>query len=179
MRACCVVSIVLAMCMPVALADETATQPTQPAAVTDEVFDAALEKAASAGPGSEEFVAALQSVGPRFEVIQPSSEPGAGAWRDVPLNTRGKRVDAVRFRVPEGERRDLFWALSFPRSMDRWYIAPAEGPAGKGFTSFERAQPARLFKDKPPAGYAGVVQALSAEHLEPGREYLIWFVFKD
>lgn len=177
MRAYCVVSIVIAMCMSAAaLADEATTQP---AAVTDDAFDAALEKAASAEPGSEEFVAALQSVAPRFEAIQPSTEPGAGAWNKVTLNARGKRVDAIRFRVPEGERRDLFWALSFPKSMDRWYIAPAEGPAGQGFSSFQRAQPARLFKEKPPQDYVGILQALSAEHLEPGREYLIWFMFKD
>jgi hypothetical protein len=177
MRFIRVAAIVLTVCVGVALAQDSST----PAGgVTDEAFDAALAKAASAEPGSADFVAALQSVAPRFSAIEPATQPASGAWHNVPLNTRGKKVDAFRFRVPEGERRDLFWALAFsPKSMGRWYIAPAEGPVGKGFSSFLKASPAKLFKGTPPEGFVGIVQSLSSEHLEPGREYLIWFVFKD
>ena len=177
MRFISVAAIVFATSMGVAWGQAPSTQP---ASVTDEAFDAALEKAASAEPGSAEFVAALQSVARRFEVVEPATQPASGAWRDVTLNVRGKRVDAFRFRIPEGERRDLFWALTFsPKSMARWYIAPAEDPVGKGFSSFLKASPAKLFKGTPPEGVVGIVQSLSSEHLEPGREYLMWFIFKD
>ena len=161
-------------------AQQPSTQPATTPAVSDEAFDAALEKAAAAKPGMEPFVAALQSVAGRFTVIEPATEPAGGSFRAVELNTRGKKVDAVRFRVPEGERRDLFWALAIPKGLDRWYIAPVEGPAGTGFTSFQKAAPSKLFKGDPPTDITGgIVQALSGQHLEPGREYLVWFVFKD
>ena len=174
--------ITIVDCGSSAYAQQPSTPPTTaPAAsVTDETFDAALEKAAAAKPGSEPFVAALQSVAGRFTAVDPATQPASGAFRDVQLNARGKKVDAVRFRVPQGERRDLFWALAFPKNLGSWYIAPAEGPAGKGFTSFQKTTPSRLFKGPPPAGLTGgVLQALAGEHLEPGREYLIWFLFKD
>src|SRR5687768_11701856 len=160
MRFIRVAAILLTVCVGVALAQDSST----PAGgVTDEAFDAALAKAASAEPGSADFVAALQSVAPRFSAIEPATQPASGAWHNVPLNTRGKKVDAFRFRVPEGERRDLFWALAFsPKSMGRWYIAPAEGPVGKGFSSFLKASPAKLFKGTPPEGFVGIVQSLSS-----------------
>ena len=175
-----IVLAIIVACDTFARAQQTSTQPAAAAAVSDDAFDTALEKAAGAGPGSAEFVAALQSVAGRFANVEPATEPGKGSFQNVTLNTRGKKIDAFRFRVPEGERRDLFWAVAFPKNMKSWYISPAEGPAKQGFTSFQKTPPARMFKGKPPANLTGgVLQALAGEHLEPGREYLMWFIFED
>src|SRR5688572_8154805 len=118
MRFISLVAIALATCVGIALAQDAATQA---GTVSDETFDAALTKAAAAEPGSADFVSALQSVAARFAVVEPATQPASGAWHDLPLNTRGKKVDTFRLRVPDGEKRDLFWALAFPKSMDRWY----------------------------------------------------------
>src|SRR5687768_12208134 len=107
--------IVLASCACVARAQIEAPATTAPA-VSDEAFDAALETSAAAKAGTPEFVTPLQSVASRFTSIEPATQPASGAFRDVQLNTRGKKVDAIRFRVPEGEKRDLFWAVAFPKS---------------------------------------------------------------
>src|SRR5687768_8674038 len=106
MRFISIAAIVLSTCVGVALAQDAVTPPVT---ISDETFDAALTKAAAAEPGSADFLAALQSVAARFSVVEPATQPASGAWRDVALNTRGKKVDAFRFRVPEGEKRDLFW----------------------------------------------------------------------
>src|SRR5687768_3793174 len=99
MRFIRVAAIVLATCVGVVLAQESSTPA---ASISDEAFDAALAKAASSEPGSADFVAALQSVAPRFAAVEPATQPASGTWHNVALNARGKKVDAFRFRVPEG-----------------------------------------------------------------------------
>jgi hypothetical protein len=176
------VSVLLLGCASVTRGQTSPAVPaSQPAAdVSDAAFDRALADAAAAERGQAAFVAALQSVAPRFTVIEPATAPGQAAWQKVELNARGKRVDAVRFRVPDGPRRDLLWAFAHPPGMSVWYIAPAAGRPGTGFRNFQKTDLPDLFGDAPPPGItAGVVQTLSGKHLEPGREYLLWFTFED
>ena len=148
---------------------------------SDEAFDAALGKAAAAKVGEADFRESLRSVALRFSQVKASSEPGKGEWSELTLNARGKRVDAIRVRTPAGEKRDLVWAVTLPKSLDRWYIMPVEGEM-EGFRNFWKADGAALFgKDAPDElkQQSGVIQTLEAKRLEPGKEYLIWFVFKD
>jgi hypothetical protein len=150
------------------------------AAVSDEQFGAALAKAHNSLETSPaEAAAALQSVAGRFAVISPASEAGKAQWAAVTLNQRGKRVDAVRLRVPEGGRRDLVWAFAYPeKTLDRWYILPAKGPAGQGFKNFWKATPRQAFGSNEPK-LKVIVQSHSGEYLEPGEEYVLWFRFTD
>ena len=147
----------------------------------DQAFDAALEKAAAAKLGEAEFRDALRSVASRFPAVEASTELGKGEWAELKLNARGKKVDAIRVRTPAGEKRDLVWAFTQPKSLDRWYILPVEGEM-EGFRNFWKAEGAALFGKDAPAELAqrrGFVQTLDARRLEPDKEYLIWFVFED
>jgi hypothetical protein len=148
--------------------------------ITDETLDAALDKAMSGPVGEESFRAALQSVAPRFPNQEAWTDVGKATWTELTLNARGKKVDAIRVRTPAGERRDLVWAFSLPKSVDRWYILPVEGQMKQGFRNFWKARPEELFGKESPANVdRGIIQMLDARQLEPDKEYLIWFVFKD
>ena len=160
----------------VALAAEPATNPA--ADVTDAQLDAALTAAEAAKEG-EAFTGPLQSVAPRFREVVPTTQPGQATWYKVTLNTRGKKLDAVRFRVPEGEPRDLVWAFLPPPTLTTWYILPTAGSMD-GFTQFWRANASTVLGKKAPPGASRVLlQSLPAKNLKPGGEYLIWFRFKD
>jgi hypothetical protein len=151
-----------------------------PSTITDESLDAALEKAAAAKVGEAEFRDALRSVAPRFEEVKASTETGKGEWTKLMLNARGKHIDAVRFRTPAGDPRDLVWAFAVPKALDRWYIMSVDGDMKQGFKNFWAASAPELFgENAPKLDRGGVVQMLSSRQLEPGKEYLIWFTFKD
>src|SRR3712207_575813 len=85
-----------------------AARAEEPAAgeLTDAAFDAALAEAYGAKPDGKGFIPAVQKAAPRFRLLDAATEPGKGEWTVVTLNARGKRIDGVRFRVPEDERRD-------------------------------------------------------------------------
>src|SRR5688500_16518642 len=83
-----------------------------PAMVTDQQFDAALSTAFEIlEKDPTKFVATLQPVAARFDVVEPALETKDATWRPVTLNARGKKLDAFRFTVPAGEPRDLVWAF--------------------------------------------------------------------
>jgi hypothetical protein len=148
--------------------------------IADEIFDAALDKAMSGPVGEEDFQAALRSVAPRFPRVETSTGVGKATWTELKLNGRGRKVDAIRVRTPAGASHDLVWAFSLPTSVDRWYILPVEGKLKQGFRNFWKASPIELFgKEFPAEVDRGVIQMLDARHLEPDKEYLLWFVFKD
>ena len=160
----------------VALAADPATHPA--ADVTDAQLNAALTAAEAAKEG-EAFTGPLQSVAPRFREVVATTQPGQAAWHKVTLNTRGKKLDAVRFRVPEGEPRDLVWAFLPPPTLASWYVLPATG-AMDGFTQFWRANASTVLgKKAPPGANRVLLQALPAKNLKPGGEYLLWFRYKD
>jgi len=160
----------------VALAAEPASHPA--ADVTDAQLDAALTAAEAAKEG-EAFTGPLQSVASRFREVVATTQPGQAMWHKVTLNARGKKLDAVRFRVPEGEPRDLIWAFLPPPTLAGWYILPTTG-AMDGFTQFWRSNASTVLGKKAPPGASRVLlQSLPAKNLKPGGEYLIWFRFKD
>jgi hypothetical protein len=134
---------------------------------------------------SPQFAPALQKVRQRFPFVEVSTKRGEAVWNRVTLNKRGRVVDAVRFRAPEGERRDLYWALAFPRkSLHQWFIIPAEGRMGRGFRNFLEVDTQTLFGEDDAGAAEGVeekafFQALGGASLEPGREYILWFMFQN
>lgn len=148
------------------------------APASDESVDAALAKAAAAKVGEAEFQEAIRSVATKFSEAEAATEPGKAEWNKLTLNARGKKVDAIRVRTPAGDKLDLVWAFSLPASLDRWYILPVEGSM-QGFKNFWKVKGAELFGPDAATDASGVVQMLSAKQLEPDKEYLIWFTFKD
>ena len=164
------------------LAAVTAAAAAEPAAgkaVIDEQFDKALA-AAEAQKQGPAFTGPLQSVAPRFREVPAAAEPGKPRWHKVTLNSRGKKIDAVRFRVPEGEPRGMAWAFVPPANLAGWYILPASGEMKQGFRKFFRPGARQVLGAKAPPGAKQVLlQSLGADHLEPGGEYILWFRFKD
>ena len=163
-----------------ALAALTASgaDPADGPGITDAQFDKALTAAAAETQGAA-FTGPLQSVAPRFREVPVSAEPGKPLWHKVTLNGRGKKIDAVRFRVPEGEARGMAWAFIPPANLGGWYIIPTAGEM-TGFTKFFRPGAQKVLGAKAPEGAKQVLlQSLGAAHLKPGGEYLIWFRFRD
>lgn len=155
-----------------------AADPAAESAISDEQFDKALAAAAAEKQGPA-FTGPLQSVAPRFREVPVAPEPGKPLWHRLTLNGRGKKIDAVRFRVPEGEERGMAWAFIPPANLSGWYILPTAGEMN-GFKKFFRPSAQKILGPKAPAGAKQVyLQSLSATHLKPGGEYLLWFRFRD
>jgi hypothetical protein len=156
----------------------SAADPAAGPGVTDAQLDAALAAAAAEKQGPA-FTGPLQSVAPRFREVPASLEPGKPLWHKLTLNARGRKLDAIRFRVPEGEPRGMAWAFIPPANLSGWYIIPVSGEM-TGFNKFFRPNAAKVLGAKAPEGAKQVLlQSLSAAHLKPGGEYLLWFRFRD
>jgi hypothetical protein len=161
-----------------ALRRRGAADPAAGPEITDEQFDKALTAAAAETQGAA-FTGPLQSVAPRFREVPVSVEPGKSTWHKLTLNARGKKIDAIRFRVPEGEQRGMAWAFIPPANLGGWYIIPVSGEM-KGFTKFFRPTAQRVLGAKAPEGAKQVLlQSLGAANLKPGGEYVMWFRFRD
>lgn len=156
----------------------SAADPAAGLGITDAQFDKALTAAAAETQGAA-FTTPLQSVAPRFREVPVSPEPGKPQWHKITLNARGKKLDAIRFRVPEGEQRGMAWAFIPPANLGGWYIIPTAGEMN-GFKNFFRPSAQKVLGAKAPEGAKQVLlQSLGAAHLKPGGEYLLWFRFRD
>ncbi len=150
---------------------------TQPVP-TDAALDAALDatRNAIAGPA---FDATLRSVASRFPLLTVSTEPGQSIWNKLTLNRRGKWIDAVRFRVPDGPPRDMLWSFISNETRYEWYIFAVDGQPMQGFARNWYYKPQDLLGDRTPAGAKDLVlQTLPASSLRPGAEYVIWMKFR-
>lgn len=167
---------------PVAALAVTVAALAAPAAggeITDAQFDTALA-AAEAQKQGPAFTTPLQSVAPRFREVPVAAEPGEPRWHKLTLNARGRKIDAVRFRVPEGEKRGMAWAFLPPANLAGWYIIPASGEMDGGFKQFFRPGAQKVLGAKAPKDAKQVLlQSLGAAHLKPGGEYILWFRFRD
>jgi hypothetical protein len=167
-------ALLLALAALAASAGDPAAGPV----VTDAQFDQALTAAAAQTQGAA-FTTPLRSVAPRFREVPTASEPGKPLWHKLMLNTRGKKLDAIRFRVPEGEARGMAWAFIPPANLAGWYIIPTTGEM-EGFEKFFRPDARKILGAKAPEGAKQVLlQSLGAANLKPGGEYLLWFRFRD
>ena len=155
----------------------TRPTPTQPVP-TDETLDAAFEATRNAllSPAFEDT---LRSVASRFPLLSVSTEPGHTIWNKLSLNHRGKWIDAIRFRVPDGEPRDLLWAMISNETRYEWYIFAVDGQPMKGFSRNWYYKPQDVLGDRTPAGAKDLMfQTLPASCLRPGAEYVIWLKFR-
>src|SRR5438094_783362 len=124
-----------ALCGLLALSAGAAVAPaTRPmvVAIDDNAFDAALMKARD--QEGAELQQTLAAVSSRFQSVDVCTSAGRNMWSIRTLNERGKRIDAVRFTVPEGTHTHLYWAFSVA-DLDSWYIVPVQGEL-KGFENF-------------------------------------------
>src|SRR5688572_3939536 len=154
------------------------TQPTTQPVVTDAQFDEAMTRAFAETTG-ERFAEPMRSVAPRFREVPVSTEAGKALWHKVTLNSRGRQLDGIRFRVPEGEARDMAWAFIPPANVGSWYILPTSGEM-EGFKQFFQPGIESVLGKKGPAGAKKVIlQSLPAANLKPGGEYILWFRFSD
>jgi hypothetical protein len=169
---------VLALALTLAAFAASAADQAAGHGITDAQFDKALAAAAAETQGAA-FTTPLQSVAPLFREVPTSPEPGKPLWHKLTLNARGKKLDAVRFRVPEGDPRGMAWAFIPPANLSGWYIIPTAGEM-KGFKRFFRPSAQKVLGAKAPEGAKQVfLQSLGAAHLKPGAEYLLWFRFRD
>jgi hypothetical protein len=169
---------VAVLALALAAVAASAADPESGAGVTDARLDEALAAAAAQTQGKA-FTGPLQSVAARFREVPTSPEPGKPLWHRLTLNARGKKLDAVRFRVPGGEKRGMAWAFVPPANLSGWYIIPTSGEM-TGFKKFFRPGARQVLGAKAPEGARLVyLQSLGAAHLEPGAEYLLWFRFRD
>jgi hypothetical protein len=156
----------------IAPAPTTGAEPTT-RPVTDKELDAALDIASREQLG-EDFDGLIQSVASRFPLVTVSTEPGQSVWNRLNLNSRGKKVDGFRFRVPAGEPRDMLWAFISVDLRYEWYILPLSGKT-EGFNRNSYYKPQDVLGDRAPAGSKDLVlQSLPASSLKPGDEYLVW-----
>jgi hypothetical protein len=128
---------------------------------------------------SAAFDETLRGVAARFPLVSVSTAPGAAVWNKMTLNRRAKWIDAFRFRVPDGEPRDLLWAVISNETRYEWYIFAADGQPMKGFARNWYYKPQDILGDRTPAGAKDLMlQTLPASCLRPGAEYVIWMKFR-
>ena len=129
------------------------------------------------------FLAALQSVAELLPETPVATEPGNVPSIGLKLNIHNRGVDGLRFRVPKGKPRDLVWCFVIPPGWNYvWNIAPVTDRLPGGFKNYHCHHE---YVPDPTDAVTGVrkevvvLQFLAAENLEPGREYILWFDFKD
>jgi len=155
-----------------------------PATTDDKQVIATLRRAHNLRSDDRDaFLEALQSVAGELPEVPVATETGAP--RPVPyrFNAFDQQLDAVRFRVPEGQPRDLVWRFFMtPKGQYSWYIEPVSGRMEKGFSNHHYIRELAPDPDSktPEIGKrVGAFQFLAAENLRPGTEYVLWFDFTD
>jgi len=174
------VLLTVVLAAPHLRAADPATRPatTQAAVISDAAFEQALDRAMILQQHDRTFEEIIQSVAPRFPLVTVGTEPGQCVWNKVTLNRLGKQVDAFRFRVPAGARRDLLWCFLCNDLRYEWYILPISGRM-TGFRGNFYYKPEMILGDRTPKGSKDLsLQSLDAANLQPGGEYLIWFDFR-
>ena len=164
-RSASVASLLVALAAAPSGGADPATRP----AVTDAEFDAVLDTAASLDPPARQR--ALAAVAGRFQDVDVCTVPGRNRWSFRSLNRRGRKFDAVRFTVPPGRNTRLFWAFTVP-GLTEWYIEPVSGDHAELFKDYTRSTEKY---DVPQPLYKHLILQRSAERLDAGAEYVLWF----
>jgi len=120
----------------------------------------------------DEFRTSIQALASRFAELPTGDGEQPTPWTTFKLNAGGNRFDAVRFKTPPGEKRDMIWAFMLPEKfLSSWSIVPVKGSMPRGFRNF--------YPSLQPDGTLLILQMLSAENLEPDSEYLLFFQFRE
>ena len=137
----------------------------------------------------------------QFKELTPANGPGKQEFHKLrlenPVNIEGKDYYGFRFTVPQrASHEDLVWAFISPNvstGFTGWYILPGTGETGaeamadgkeqffdgfEDYLYFPRANYPELHELSPTGGKSLVVQHLSGNSLEDGKEYFIYFEFK-
>ena len=137
----------------------------------------------------------------QFKELTPASDPDKLEFQkfrlENPVSFEGKDYYGFRFTVPQrANHEDLVWAFLEPNSSSGysgWYILPEPEKASaeaiadgkeqgfegfKDFMRFSKTQYPELHGLPPTGGKWVVLQHLSGASLQDGRQYLIWFGFK-
>jgi hypothetical protein len=126
------------------------------------------------------FSAVIQEIAPHFESVAVEQASAPKKFIKVTLNANKKKIDAVRFKTPEGDVKswNMKWEFIMPTgaALAGWYILPEKGEM-KGFDSFNASKDFKEEGAELPASNKRTVQSLKG--LKPNTEYILWFAFKD
>jgi len=133
---------------------------------------------------NKKFTKALQAAAQSFPLVETQAPSTAGQFRKFTFNTSGVGLDGFRFKNTSQDARNFGWvfARAQPNNVTEWYIVPVEGEL-EGFGEFwqrsgeyENAPWKASTKTK---SFGAIAQSLTGAKLLPGKEYIIWFRFKD
>jgi hypothetical protein len=126
----------------------------------------------------EKFRLALQKVRSAFPLIDPPSETSTNRFTKLTVNKRGLMLDGFRFKNASDEPKTFVWAFASGNALVGWYIVPSEGSMN-GFT--EMWQDEDAIANAPWGAQRPVLieQSLRNTKVMPGKEYIIWFSFRD
>ena len=123
----------------------------------------------------------LRPIFSHFQIVSAGDGSAPLEFQRITLNKLGQGFDGIRFKTPPGERNcDLDWEFVYSRggSLLGWFIVPKEGTL-EGFTTLESFDRPRIPGLDTPSKYRLIVQPLHGGRLQPGKEYLIWFAFRN
>jgi len=132
---------------------------------------------------ASEFDATLRRLQPSFPLLDPDNASSSNHFFKLQLNQRGGRFDGFRFRNTSSAPRNFGWifALEQPSNLEYWYIAPlydqklhgfpSEGESNLNYTNAPWSNSGKRYLER--------VQSLGNGRILPGKEYLIWFTFRN
>ncbi|MEW6303286.1 MAG: hypothetical protein AB1705_07440 [Verrucomicrobiota bacterium] len=135
----------------------------------------------------ENYEEAIRSVAGYFPEVPVHETSGNRQFVKVQMNRLGAGLDGIRFKVPGADSREMVWVFALPRtnSLHSWYIVSKDGPMngfkrfidshGAGGAPYDEMAPWGRLKEE----HRSFIQPLTGGELKGGREYIVWFKFKD
>ena len=120
-----------------------------------------------------EAVSELQLAAGELAEIGVGSDPQPFQWHEVNMNLTKDRVDAVRFKLPEGGPMDLLWTVVFPPNLNDCQITPVAGDLPDAQVRYISVYPDQQ------TGEITVARVLEGPSLKPGQEFLMWLSFRN
>ncbi len=139
-----------------------------------DAFKTARDLAKRRLPGSDAFRHALQSVRQMLPEIRVSPETGKLTWNHV-VPDASYLFHAVRFTSPLEGPAGMHSILVAPFALPTWQILPAEGEMPP-FEDFRLEVNVTVPELALPDENVALLQAFSDGRIEPGREYILWFM---
>lgn len=128
-------------------------------------------------------VAALQQHSARYPEIRPATSREEIRFQPITLNTNrilygGMNHDGILFHTGPATG-TFYWAFTWSRRIDTWYIIPATGTMDRGFTRFDTGILTQDLAGVAGAGSKICLQTLPPGVLQPNTPYVIWYSFVD
>ena len=122
-----------------------------------------------------EFLRIIRPFTDEFPEVEVGTDLGSPRWQTVTLDPQGTGVGAFRFTSPLSTPANLDWAMSFDRHFWKWDVVPLEGKMA-GFEDFPAKRNVLYENDRAELDAPFSVQRLHGGHIQPGTEYLIYFI---